>query len=187
MYKLSIDLQSFQFSNGIIQANDTIRVSLTTLPEGRKQAISIDEKKLKNFHHFFSITITEQTEMILFVIRKKNFAQNDPIIASTTLKSSQFPRSVNDSNNKILKNINLYEPIQHTRSLTDKSHKKRKILGLMQLQFSLFHSNKIFEKNFALKARMNKVTRQQRYSKINSFDNNENKLIYLNSDYLLSN
>lgn len=184
MQKLRIDLQSFQFTNGLIQANDTVRVSITTLPENRKQALIIDAKKLKNFHHFFSINISYQTEKILFVIRKKNIVQNSPIIASTVIYSNQIPMSNDDQNNKEVKNINLYEPVQ---SLNKKSNKKRKILGLMQVQFSLIPLKKIFEKNSNCKTNTIKVSHIRGYSKIDILGSNENESSYLNSEYLLCN
>lgn len=182
MYKLSIDLQSFHFSNGIIQPNDTIRVSITTLPDERKQALTIVEKKLKNFHHFFTINITPQTERILFVIRKKNFAQNNPIIASTIVNSNHFPMSIDDKNNNMLKNINLYEPIQ---KLTGKSIKDRKILGMMRVQFSLTSQKKNYDNNSSSKANSIKVFHQRGYSK--SLDNNDKESDIIYSEYLLCN
>lgn len=182
MCKLSIDVQSFHFSNGIIQPNDTIRVSITTLPDERKQALTIEEKKLKNFHHFFTINISPQTERILFVIRKKNFAQNNPIIASTIINSNQYPMSNDDKNNNILKNINLYEPVQ---KLSGKSIKDRKVLGMMRVQFSLVSQKKNYDNNNSSKVNSIKVFHQRGYSK--SLDNNDKESDFIYSEYLLCN
>lgn len=184
MYKLKIDLQSFQFTNGIIQENDTVRVSITTLPDERKQALTIDAKKLKNFHHFFTISITDQTQRILFVVRKKIFSQNDPIIASSIVLNSQLPKPIGNADDTELKNIFLYEPIQHScHSNISRNVQKRKILGQMQVQFSIFP----IERNFVIRNRACKTRQKQGFSKRNPVFDDEAKFNYVSSENLICN
>ena len=91
MLSLNIQMQSFELQKGIVQDNDTIRVSVTTLPSGEKQAFSFEAKKMQTTRPFFSLKINEKTEKILIALRKKSFSEKDPIIASTDMKSG-YPK-----------------------------------------------------------------------------------------------
>ena len=167
MLSLNIQMQSFELAKNIVHDNDSIRISVTTLPGEQKQAFSFDAKKMKTVHPFFSVKIDDKTEKILIVVRKKNFTEKDPIIASTVIKSGQFPTKFNDVSNTELKTINLLEPLQHSGKRISKSTEDRKVVGKVDLCFTLTQEIEC-QKNL-FKPHFNKKRNGQGYAKMDSF------------------
>ncbi|KAK8865520.1 hypothetical protein M9Y10_011076 [Tritrichomonas musculus] len=128
MQGLNIHMKSFKLSTGIVNENDKVRVSITTFPEQFKEAFIIEAKQMNCAHHFFTVNITDKTQKIVFVFRKKE-AKQDPIVASTTININQLPAK-NKATNLEMKTIKIYEPVQN-------GNKNRKVYGEMQVQFSL--------------------------------------------------
>ncbi|KAK8845721.1 hypothetical protein M9Y10_020639 [Tritrichomonas musculus] len=168
MLCLNIQMQSFELKKGIVQDNDTLRVSVTTLPGEQKQAFSFEAKKMQTTCPFFSVKIDEKTEKILIVMRKKSFSQKDPIIASTVIQSNQIPMNFNDMANTEMKTINLLEPVQHS----GKKNTNRKVIGKFNIQFSLTQELP-FNSNNTIKT-TNKKRNGKGYAKMDSFLDNEN-------------
>lgn len=155
-YQLSIQMSSIQLSHEIAKNNDTIRVSITTLPDEQKQAFHVKAKELYCFNHSFNVNITRETEKIIVVFRKKDFLGIDEIVASTVIRSNQLPKiPENQSSLEMpiiskVNTINVYEPIQNTKQkkhqthnndlyqhISDYSMNSRKVLGNIQIQFIL--------------------------------------------------
>lgn len=128
-------MQTFKLSKAIVRDNDTIRVSVTTIPDEQKQVYSFDAKKMKTVHPFFSVAINDKTEKLLIVVRKKSFSKKDPIIASAVINGGQFPIKLNDQNNMGMKTISLLEPICQQPDDNSKSSSKREVVGKIVLQF----------------------------------------------------
>ena len=153
-YELSIQMSSIQLSQTIVSKHETVRVSITTLPERQKQAIHVKAKELRNFNHTFKVNITEETEKIIVVFRKKDFFGSENIIASTVIRSEEFKGMVNQQMPMIsgINNINIYEPAhqQNEKKQTRKNDEylyeyignhvnqgTRKVLGQIRAQFIL--------------------------------------------------
>lgn len=170
MKNLNIQMENFSFSEKIFQDKDTIRISITTLPENEKEAFQFDGKRLQDAHPFFTVKKTKNTRKIIIVFRKKSISEKDPIIASTTIKSELFPKSFSDANNSQQQIINIYEPIQKPNA-SQKS--QRKIVGQMSVQFSLSQD---VPHNFNVKHQIGKQRNGQGYSKMESYNNNENAI-----------
>lgn len=134
MYGLSIHLQSFYLNRNLVQSNDKISVSITTVPEENKEAFIVDADKTKNIHHFFTVNISNQTKRIIFVFRKKSLFGSNHIVASTVLPINDLPQSENDKKNTEMKNIKIYEPFQHMNNNVY-AIQNRKIFGEMEIQF----------------------------------------------------
>ena len=180
MLCLNIQMQSFELQKGIVQDNDTLRVSVTTLPSGEKQAFSFEAKKMLTTRPFFSVKINEKTERILIVMRKKSFSQKDPIFASAVISNKQIPTKFNDITNTEMKTINLLEPVQ-------KSGKKgadRKAIGKFEIQFTLTQEFPSTNKNTI--KQLNKKRNGKGYAKMNSFldDENDNNNNFLFNDLI---
>lgn len=169
MLGLNIHLKSFKLNPGIINGNDKVRVSITTLPEQNKEAFVIEAKQMFCVHHFFTVNITEKTEKIIFVFRKKGFFE-DPIIASKTISSSELPKS-NENKNTEMKTYEIYEPLQNEQNRR-KSNENRRVFGEMKIQFSLTTAFPTFDKKQS-KSNYSKVNG---YSKINSKKNGYNSI-----------
>ena len=135
MYGLNIHLQSFNLKRSIAHGSDKIRVSITTIPEERKEAFVIEASKMKDVHHFFTVNVDKNTQKIIFVFRKKSFLNNDPIIASTVVRNDELPQSANDTNNTEMKTINIFEPISGDKK-SFYSPQNRKVFGQMHIQFT---------------------------------------------------
>lgn len=143
----NIHLLAFYLPKNVIKSKDKIRISITTKPENIKQHFKIKGKKMCKSNYVFSLNITNQTKRIVMVFRKKNFLNEDPIIASTIIYTSSLPkikRELSHPINTQVKNYNIYYPIskqmreQQVNGFeeTKKEDIKRKVLGQMQVQFT---------------------------------------------------
>lgn len=137
MIGLNIHLKSFLLNPKIASGNDKLRVSVTTLPELNKESFIIQAKQSFCAQHFFTVNISEATEKILFVFRKKGIFE-DPIIASTTISSKSLPK-LNQIENLEMKTLKIYEPVKN-------GNKNRQVYGEMQVNFSLTTAFPTFEK-----------------------------------------
>ena len=126
MKGLNIHLKSFKLNQNLVSSNDKVRVSITTFPEGNKEAFITEAKQMNSINHDFKVNITDKTQDIIVVFRKMEILQ-DPIIASTTISSKELPTTLNKAENK---SFEIYEPAQ-------KSNKDRHVFGQMQIQFKL--------------------------------------------------
>ncbi|KAK8876177.1 hypothetical protein M9Y10_006380 [Tritrichomonas musculus] len=175
MQSLNIQIQTIELGKNVVQDNDTIRVSVTTLPGEQKQAFTFEAKKLKTVMPFFSVKIDDKTKKILIVMRKKSFSQKDPIICSTVIEGEELPKKINDDKNTERKTIKLLEPLQQA----GKKNKNRKTLGEMEVQFSLTQEL-FYESN--IHQQINKKHNGKGYSKMESFFGSEND----NNNFLLN-
>lgn len=137
---LKIHLYSFNLPRGLINDNDTIRVSITTLPEQNKQNFEVAFRKIHNCNHDFTVNVTSETKKILFVFRKIDSQLKNPIIASTIIHSNHFPK-ISQNIYKFLtgtatnhvKNVKIFEPVQKQKETTQKVTNRRQI-GEMKVQ-----------------------------------------------------
>lgn len=189
MKGLSIHLLSFRLNSQIISQNDKVRVSITTIPEHNKQSFVINAKDIHQCHHFFNINITDQTKKIIFVFRRKNFIQGDPIIASAIVHSDQFPKLRGDATNTEVKRVEIFEPLSNIPGNFN-PNEKRKLFGQMQIQFSLenpFENTNIFTKTIIYNAGKNH--NGEGYSKVGSTNadenanQNENNSLFVDVDF----
>lgn len=162
MHCLNIFLPSFRLSNEIINQNDKVRVSITTIPEKNKQAFIIDAKDMNNSNLQFSVDITDKTKGILFVFRRKNFMLNDPIVCSTVANSSDFPRLTDEHQTTEFKYINLYERSQDTNKISSDP----RIIGEMKIQYTILELPALQDK---------KATGESLFPFLNFFFNNNEK------------
>ena len=143
---LNLSLLQIVVPYKVVRDADDIRISITALPEDIKEHFCIKGKKVHQCSHIFSLNITNQTDKIIIVFRKKTFLKDNPIIASTVIQMNEFPEfpkeAIKDSS-KIqsnIKTINVYYPLQ--KQIKEENQKNeqitRKILGEMkvQLEFS---------------------------------------------------
>lgn len=157
---LNIHLVSFDLPKRVIRDNEEIRVSITTMPEERKQHFHMHAKKMHKSNHVFSINITNQTKKVIMVFRRKSFLYNDPIIASTIIHASDFPKLPPGMTsftcgviNTDVKTLQIFYPLQkqmqemreerahngqvNPNEIDQANHKiNRKVLGQMQIQMS---------------------------------------------------
>lgn len=166
MRGLKIHISSFMLNQNIVQGSDKVRISVTTFPEENKELYTMEAKKLSDSHHMFSINITDQTRKILFVFRKKNIFQNDPIIASTIINASEFPYP-DDSKNTEVKTIKIYEPIQKMSY----DRQNRQVVGQMEIKFTITDPEYAFGDN----VKIQKIHNGQGYSKVKVITRNENE------------
>lgn len=151
MLNLNMQIQSINLSKEIVNDNDSIRVSITTLPDGQKQAHTLEYKKINNIQPSFKIQMNNQTEKIVIVFRKQNIFSSDNIIASTVLHSKDmhiFKEMINNEHKK----VPIYEPIQGKNNNKQMQNKSRRILGNMEIEFSLSED---FSKQYFNKASQN--------------------------------
>lgn len=188
---LKIDLLSFSLPKRIVKDKDEIRVSITTVPDGNKQNFSMQMNDIGYIDHVFEVNITNLTKKIIVVFRKKTLFSKNAIIASTIIHYGDFPKLPQNydivdlhSTKTDIKILNIYEPYQQPRKTKHEKHseffdeqlqyaeapddrKNRKIIGEMQVQFSLTNP---FTK---VKAAERKKGNTKRNYKENIFENNE--------------
>lgn len=159
MLNLKMQMQSINLSKEIIGENDTIRVSITTVPDGQKQAQTVEVKKLAINQPSFKIKFNDKTEKIIVVFRKIGLFTGDHIIASTVLHSKDihiFKEMINSEHFK----APIFEPIQNCKN-NNVNGKNRRIVGCMEIEFTLCED----------------------FSRRNYFINKENKQEFNNKDY----
>lgn len=138
MLGLNIKLHSFEFFGNLINANDNIRVSITTLPDGQKQAFTFNARKMSSSTANFTIKFNETIEKIIIVFRKQNLLSDDHIIASTVISSEEFSKLFPKIENISVHKLDIYEPIQNHKNNNMKNKtENRKVFGRMLAQFSL--------------------------------------------------
>lgn len=165
MLSLNIKLHSFIISKEIAHPTDTIRVSITTIPDQQKQAKTFEIKKIDKGEISFKINFVGITEKIIFVFRKKTILGNDPIIASTVLQKEDI-NIYNEFINFESKKVDIYEPIQAKNKKKDKENENKKVVGKMEIDFSL--REEFSKENYLVGNEF-----YQKYNKMNSFLINE--------------
>ena len=173
---LNIHLLTFKLPEKLVHDSDSIRVSITTFPEENKQHFYVKGKKINTSNHVFSLNITNKTDKIVMVFRKKNAIGEDPIIASATIhlkKFTELPIEQMTSGTKMtdVKILDIYYPLQkqieeeqskEQTNVTTNKHMKRKVLGQMEIQLSF--STPYLNSN---KEKTNKKENKQISKKIN--------------------
>ncbi|KAK8871629.1 hypothetical protein M9Y10_007364 [Tritrichomonas musculus] len=177
MIGLNIHLIHVKLNDIDIHQNDKVRVSITTIPEEKKQSFIVDYKNLEDINHFFKVNITKITKKIIIVFRKKSNLKHDPIIASTIIHSDHFPKSKFDSINSELKRINIYEPICNDKN-KGKNKENRKILGYMIIQSTI--EDAFLENEVSTKSNdVNKLRKEDSFSFSQDENTNYNNLLAL--------
>lgn len=144
MFPLDIQLQSIAFVNGILNDSDVVRVSLTTFPEEQKFNTTFEVKNIKTAFPSFTVNVSDRTEKILIVFRKKLVVQRDPIIASAVITNEDFPKFANDSFEPVIRALDIYEP--RKKSLNKENSKtdpRRKVLGKLMVKLALIEEMQI--------------------------------------------
>ena len=174
-----IHLLSFNLPKNIIDKEEEVRVSITTLPDEKKEHFTIEGKKMYNANHVFTLNVTNQTKTVVMVFRKKTFLQENPIIASTTIHFKDFKeipceQITNGIINTEVKTINIYYPLQQQKREEHKDKIERKILGQMQIQLT-FTTPYLNQKQ----QKTNKTNKTNKINKINKI-NKSNKINKIN-------
>lgn len=191
---LNIHLLSFKLPEKLIHDSDSVRVSITTFPEKNKQHFSVKGKKINTSNHVFSLNITNKTDKIVMVFRKKNALSENPIIASATIHLKKFDKLPIEqiTSGAIMtdvKILDIYYPLQkqiqeEQANETVNKQMKRKILGQMEIQLSFStpylktnkeKTNK--KENSSLSKKINKNHKQKKngkYEQINDEYGNMN-------------
>lgn len=171
MLCLNLKLHSINLPPSIISPNDTLRVSITTIPDKQKEAKTIQVKNLNIETVSFKIKFNDIIENIIVVFRKKSFFSDGPIIASTCIKTKDIKENCNEFNKK----INLYEPYQKV-SEKENVKKTRKIIGSMETNFSV-------KEEFAIKSygiNLDNIEQRTLRTKLNNFNSlNQKKNQYI--------
>ena len=181
MLSLNIDVQCIELRSELISVNDKIRVSITTIPDNQKQAQIFEAKKLNFVRPSFKIRFNEATKKILIVIRKKNYFEGDPIIASTTIHTYNISNIFKERNSNDQKRVNLYESIKNTNNNPQfaQSNQTLDIIGHIDINFSVNEDKSIFsnKKNNKENKKYNDLSKMNSFKKENEYlllDNNFN-------------
>lgn len=137
---IKLHLHSISLPSDLFKPTDEVRISITSMPERNKQYYFIQGKKLDSFDHIFKLNITNKTEEIIIVLRKKDFIENDPIVASTVIHSEDFPEIPQnidqlgwERKSTDIKTIDILEP-RHRHDSVDKD---RKTIGQLKAQMKI--------------------------------------------------
>lgn len=131
MTGISLQFHSFEFTQGVVSPNDTIRISITTLPDEQKQATTFNVNKMHLTTPTFNLKSSDSIKKIIIVFRKKKLALIENIIASTVIKSEDFSKYYDS-----MKRVNIYEPVQRKSQENEQEDKERKIVGTMIVQIT---------------------------------------------------
>ena len=143
MFPLNIQLQSIEFIDKIVQDCDSIRVSVTTFPDEQKINTSFEVKQIRTTFPSFTVNVSDRTEKILIVFRKKYLVQRDPIIASTVITSDDLPKLINGSFDQEKEfDLNRCGQIRFPKKTETKNKTETKVLRITTY-FNNFFSKKI--------------------------------------------
>ena len=163
-FGLRMHLISFDLPRSIAKESDTIRVSITTIPEENKQHFTVQGRHMRNANLNFLVNVKlptveipddyvfTGTEKIIVVFRKKSTFWGLPIIASTFINAKDFPKNLTDPIQ--VQTFNIYEPVQRENKNNYEDHAfignyqsphqahkiERRIIGRMQVELSLTDS-----------------------------------------------
>lgn len=162
MLALNIKLHSINFSKDIIDTNDIIEVTIMTYPDEQKQEKSFEMKKIDSAKVSFKINFVGITEKIAFVFRKKTLFKKSPIIAVAVLQKNNI-KIYNQMISFESEKIDLFDSIKQVDSKENgKANKKQKIVGKMEIDFSI--KDEFSKENYNIS---NEIF--QKCSKMNSF------------------
>lgn len=130
MLKLNIRFNSIKLSSDLVEPGDTIRMSITTIPDKQKQAKTFDFKDIDTATPSFLIKMNDCIQKILVVFRKKTFFSESPIIASTIIHRNEIGVFDNDVDSDY-KKVTIYESAQN------KTNQHRRIVGSMEVLYTL--------------------------------------------------
>ncbi|OHS96891.1 hypothetical protein TRFO_01983 [Tritrichomonas foetus] len=92
MTRLHITVQSITFPEGYVKKNDDIRISYTSYPTHQKDNFTFSAKDLGSINkHWVLDNTSAKIEKISFIIRRKSFILNDPIIGVFCLRTCNIP------------------------------------------------------------------------------------------------
>lgn len=135
--KLNIKLENLVLSKDLYQPNDKIRITMSTLPDEQSYSFNIEATYMDDIDKQFTFEISEKTKKMILLIRRKSSIKKDPIIASTILHLNQVPKSIDDKNNNKIQNILIYEPFPKEFNNQNSLLENRKILGNIDIQFTV--------------------------------------------------
>lgn len=173
--KMNINLTSIELMNTQLASNDKIRISITTLPKKQKQAQTIEAKKLNIFQPNFKIEFKETTKKIIIVIRKKNYIEGDPIIATTTIYTEDIKNIFKEKNNSDYKKVNLYE--------SNKNQEEKQIPQINGKAEISFTVNKEVINTKSKKNNNKESNKYKEFNKMNSVFKHENEYLLLDNDF----
>lgn len=198
---LNIHLLSFTLPKKLIKSKDTIRVSITTMPEGNKQHFYIKGKKKNCSNCVFLTNITNHTKHIVMIFRKKSILSENPIIASKTIHSKEFESFQQEpiENGLFSTDVKTFQIYDHQKQKKDnnKCHRS-KYLGEMQIKLTFSapfttESAKCKElenekaNNCIINQKMKKKSEHLEYQKIDNENYNNNENPYNNENYYNNN
>lgn len=128
---LNLQFHSFEFTQGVISPNDTVRISVTSLPDEQKQATTFNVSKMHLTTSTFNLKDSDNIQKIIVVFRKKKLGFIENIFASTIIRSNEFSNYYNS-----MKRINIYEPVQRKSQDNEQETGERKVVGTMILQIA---------------------------------------------------
>lgn len=131
MTGLNLQFHSFEFLQGVISPNDTVRISITTIPDEQKQATTFNVSKMHLTTPTFNLKSNDSIQKIIIVFRKKKLGLIDHIFASTIIKAEDFSKYYDS-----MKRISIYEPVQRKSQENEQDNNERKIVGSMIVQIS---------------------------------------------------
>lgn len=138
---LKIHIFSFSFIKNMIKEIDEIRMSITSKPDKRKKYFYFNGKQFLNNDLICSLNITNESNEIYIVFRKKNFIEGHPIIGSAIISSNDLPKipqNINqlsiDKKETDIKTISILKSFEpHNKDFNT----KKNTIGEMKVQISV--------------------------------------------------
>lgn len=141
----NIYIKTFFLPDYIMNENDTICITIISLPDQRKQKYMMLEKSLFEPNFFLNLNISKHTKKLIIDFKKQNFMSDDHSIAFSIINQDDFPE-ISENN---LINLNLFSTIyqqeKENKELQDNEIDSteiyenllyRKVIGNMKIQLS---------------------------------------------------
>lgn len=151
--KLDIKFSSFSFNqHASLKENDTIRVSITAVPDNNKKSMLVPVSLLGQVNQIITLDVSSITKKIIVVFRKATESKSGHIIGSTIIHKEDLPDKTfisnqlgfSDVSQAALQTLDIFEPNHYNKQPPFKSESndslsstERKIIGAMKYQISL--------------------------------------------------
>ncbi|KAK8836070.1 hypothetical protein M9Y10_040026 [Tritrichomonas musculus] len=138
---LTIKLLSFTVPQSVLRGTDLLRVKARTLPEENKQKYDLKGKQMGQCNLSFTFNITNQTEKVLFILRKKTILSGNKTVGTAEIPISELTKPTASESSNII-TLDIYYPLE--RQLheqlprgADRANIKEKVIGQMKIAVSL--------------------------------------------------
>lgn len=130
---LDIHLCSYEL-NKKIHNHDDINVSVSIIPDGKIQYFYIDGNNFRHNQHSFTVNITDKTEKIVMLFKKRNILIEDSYIGYAYIDKKDFQKKTEIQEIPIINKFNKNVAKRNKKHLQNED---KNVAGHIKVQFEI--------------------------------------------------